>query len=199
MRLIPNLQEQVASLLRRRILSGQLAPGTPFREQLLAAEFGVSRGPIRDALLALTKEGLLHARPNIGVRVAEEPAAFKRAVIIRLRREIESSALAAWFETMDHGLLTELGANLADYKQACAGTDFGQVVELDMAFHRMLVEFPDSGSLVDVWLPVISRMYLRYSRHRILMDSYYEHQAIMTAMQAGDKKKAVELLINHIV
>ena len=199
MKLIPNLQEQVASHLRRRIFSGQLAPGTPFREQLLAEEFGVSRGPIRDALLTLTKEGLLHARPNIGVRVAEEPAAFKRAVIVRLRREIESSAMGAWFETMDQGLLTGFGANLADYRQACGGTDFGQVVELDMAFHRLLVEFPDGGSLVDVWLPVISRMYLRHSRHRVLMDSYYEHQAIVSAMQAGDKNKAVELLMHHIV
>ena len=88
-----NLQEQVASHLRRRILSGRILPGTPLREQNLAVEFGISRGPIRDALLHLTKEGLLLAKPNVGVRVAAEPSAFKRHVIVHLRREIEASAV----------------------------------------------------------------------------------------------------------
>jgi len=199
MKLVSSLQEQVATHLRRRILSGQLAPGTPFREQVLAAEFGVSRGPIRDALLTLTKEGLLQARPNVGVRVAEAPSAFKRAVIVRLRREIEAAALAKWFETRDPGLLDRLDANLSAYEAACGSGDFSRVVELDMAFHQTLVESADGGSLVDLWLPVILRMFLRYSRHRELMDSYHEHAAIVAAMHAGGEARAIELLQLHIV
>lgn len=199
LKLIPNLQEQVASHLRLRILSGQLAPGTPCREQVLAQEFGISRGPIRDALLTLTKEGLLHARPNIGVRVAEEPSAFKRDVIVRVRREIEASALAAWFEGKNADLLAHLDANLADYKVACGGDDFGRVVELDMAFHRLLVESADHGSLVALWLPVILQMFLRYSRHRKLTESYREHAAIVAAMRGGRKAGAIRLLRNHIL
>lgn len=199
LKLVPNLQEQVASHLRSRILSGQIAPGTPFREQVLAEEFGVSRGPIRDALLTLTKEGLLQGRPNVGVRVAEAPSPFKREVIVKLRREIECSALAAWFQQQDATLLPQLDANLADYQDACAASDFGRVVELDMAFHRTLVESADGGSLVDVWLPVILRMFLRYSRHRMLVESYQEHAAIAAAMHAGDGVSAVALLREHIV
>ena len=132
-KLVANLQEQVAGQLRRRILSGQLAAGTPVREQELANEFGISRGPIRDALLTLTKEGLLVARPNVGVRVAAEPSPFKRNVIVRLRREVEGAALMGWFERKDPSLLEAIEKNLGQYKEACGGTDLGQVVELDMA------------------------------------------------------------------
>ncbi len=199
MKLAATLQEQVASQLRQRILSGQLLPGTPLREQPLAAEFGISRGPIRDALLNLTKEGLLLARPNIGVRVANEPSAFKRNVIVHLRREIESAAVTAWFSTKAPALLKSLDENLARYRAACAGSNLGTVVELDMAFHRLLVESADGGSLVDLWTPVILRMYLRYSRHRDLMESHAEHAGIVRAMRAGREWEALEKLKLHIV
>jgi len=199
MKLAANLQEQVASHLRRRILSGQLLPGTRLREQTLAVEFGISRGPIRDALLHLTKEGLLISRANVGVRVANEPSAFKRNVIVHLRREIEASAVTAWFETNEPTLLKRLNDNLVLYKGACSGSDLVQVVELDMAFHRLLVEVADNGSLVDLWLPIVLRMFLRYSRHRDLMESYNEHFAIARALQNGREWEALELLKLHIV
>lgn len=199
MKLAANLQEQVAGHLRRRIITGQLAAGTPVREQELATEFGISRGPIRDALLTLTKEGLLIARPNVGVKVAADPSPFKRNVIVRLRREIESAALMSWFEKKDPALLTALDTNLASYREACAGGNLDQIVELDMAFHRTFVEAADDGSLVDLWLPVILRLYLRYSRHRSLMESYQEHAAIVAAMRAGREWEALEALKQHIV
>jgi GntR family transcriptional regulator, rspAB operon transcriptional repressor len=199
MKLAANLQEQVAGHLRRRILSGQLAAGTPVREQDLADEFGISRGPIRDALLTLSKEGLLLARPNVGVKVAAEPSPFKRSVLVRLRREIESAALMVWFERKDPAVLKAINQNLAQYKEACGGTDLSHVVELDMGFHRLIMEAADGGSLVDLWLPVILRMYLRYSRHRSLMESYQEHAAIVQAMEAGHEWQALELLKQHIV
>lgn len=199
MKLIASLQEQVVVHLRQRILSGRLPPGTPLREESLAREFGISRGPIRDALLTLTKEGLLTARPNAGVKVAVEPSEFKRGVIVELRREIETAALAAWFATRDPALLAALDANLARYRDACRGGEFGTVVELDMAFHRLIVESADEGSLVDIWLPVILRMYLRYSRHRALTESYREHAGIVAAMHARRKGDALSRLRVHIV
>jgi DNA-binding GntR family transcriptional regulator len=199
MKLIANLQEQVVVHLRQRIISGRLQPGTRLREELLAKEFGISRGPIRDALLTLTKEGLLTARPNAGVKVAVAPTGFKREVIVRLRRELEASALAAWFDAGDGVLLDALDANLTRYKAACRAGELDAVVELDMAFHRLLVESADDGSLVDVWLPIILRMYLRYSRHRSLLESHREHAGIVEAMHSGRKADAVARLRAHIV
>jgi DNA-binding GntR family transcriptional regulator len=73
------------------------------------------------------------------------------------------------------------------------------VVELDMAFHRLIVEAADQGSLVDLWLPIMLRMFLRYSRHRDLMESYREHAVILRAMHAGREWEALEALKSHIV
>ncbi len=199
MKLAATLQEQVAAQLRQRILSGQLLPGTPVREQALAEEFGISRGPIRDALVHLTKEGLLLARPNAGVRVANEPSAFKRNVIVHLRREIESAAVTAWFADRDRAVLNRLDDNVGRYKDACAGSNLAHVVELDMEFHRTLVAAADAGGLVDLWLPVISRMFLRYSRHRDLMESHAEHASIVRSMHGGREWEALEALKLHIV
>jgi DNA-binding GntR family transcriptional regulator len=141
----------------------------------------------------------LLARPNVGVKVAPDLSPFKRNVIVRLRREIEAAALMVWFERKDPALLESIEKNLAEYREACAGTDLGHVVELDMAFHRQIVEAADDGSLVDLWLPVILRLYLRYSRHRSLMESYQEHVAIVQAIKVGHEWQALELLKQHIV
>ena len=193
-----SLPEQIASHLRREILSGQLEPGTSLLETPLAQRFGISRGPIRDAFITLAKEGLLVAKPNIGVKVAPAPSEFKRSVIVSLRRDIECAALGHWVGQPAPGPLKQLDENLRDFERACRAGELVVVVELDMNFHRLLVEAAEEGGLVDLWLPVISRMYLRYSRHRHLIESYREHLAIVKAIRAGDGPLALERLGNHI-
>ena len=198
MRII-SVRDQIASYLRHRILSGELAPGTRLREVPLAKELGISRGPIRDAFLSLTKEGLLTEKANVGARVATRPSAFKRNVIVRMRREIECASLDAWFTEGNPDLLSELEENLAVFRQACVQGELQPVVETDMAFHRLLVASADGGSLVDLWEPVILQMFLRYSRHRSLLESHTEHAAIVSAMHSGDRSLAIRNLKAHIV
>lgn len=203
MKLANNLQEQVATHLRHRILSGQVGAGTPLYEQALAREFGVSRGPVRDALLILAKEGLLVSRPNVGMRVAAEPSSFKRGVLVRLRREIEGAALTSWFADQSDVLLNELDLNLGKFKELLeikTQTDAGiaRIVELDMAFHHLLVTTADHGSLIDVWLTVVRRLHLRYSKGRNINQIYDEHSAIVRSMREGHAWEALELLHQHI-
>lgn len=193
-----NLQSQIATRLRQRILSGSLQPGTPIREQTLAAEFGISRGPIRDAFITLSKEGLLVSKPNVGVRVAQSPSSLKRQLIVRLRRQIETTALEAWFENESAALPRQLATNLKAYKVACRKGDLEPVVDLDMEFHRLIVSSVDDGSLFDLWHPITLQMFLRYSRHRSLLESHAEHFGILQAMKEGDRQAAAERLERHI-
>jgi DNA-binding GntR family transcriptional regulator len=192
-------REHLAHEVRRRIFSGQLQPGQRLREAPLAEEFGTSRGPIRDTFLRLTQEGLLEARPNAGVRVAQSPSAFKRRTLVQLRRTIETNAVAFCFEAGTDELLTTLTDNLSAFWDACNRESLEDVVMLDMAFHRHLVEAADDGSLLETWLPVISQMLLRYSRHRSLVESYHEHAAIVEAIRNGDRKGALLAVRRNIV
>jgi len=57
-------REQIADRIRTEVLSEKIAIGTSLREQAWGTRYGVSRAPVRDALLQLTQEGLLEARPN---------------------------------------------------------------------------------------------------------------------------------------
>ena len=126
--------EQVADVLRQRILSGQMAGGTPVRQEALAGEFGLSRLPVRDAIRILIAERLLVARPRQGAAVAEltihdlqelydfrlaiEPALSRLAVsnlhranVLMMEEQLKvtegAKHVAAWIEANDrfHWLL----------------------------------------------------------------------------------------------
>lgn len=196
---ITPFREQLTDHVRRRILCGHLDQGQRLKEAAFAEEYGVSRGSIRDTFVRLTKEGLLEATPNVGVRVAEAPSAFKRRTLVRLRRTIEGNALAQDCGHQMSMLVPILEANLDEYRLACQREALEDVVVLDMAFHRGIVEAADGGSLLDTWLPIVSQMFLRYSRHHSLIESYEEHAAIFRAMRSGDRVEAQRRLRAHIV
>ncbi|NWG46678.1 MAG: GntR family transcriptional regulator [Alphaproteobacteria bacterium] len=67
--------DSIAAALQLRIREGELGPGDPLRERTLAAEFGVSRGPVREALRSLAARGLVTIEPNRGARVQQLSAA----------------------------------------------------------------------------------------------------------------------------
>ncbi len=88
--------------------------------------------------------------------------------------------------------------NLALFKVACRQGEMAEVVEHDMAFHRHIVEYGGGADLVAVWVPVVTHMMLPYSRHRDLMDSYREHEAVVEALGRGDKAAALKCLRANI-
>lgn len=192
------IREQIVSHLRTEVLTGQLIGGQRLREQPLAERFGVSRGPIRDALLQLTNEGLLVARKNRGVHVRESPGDAIRPLVVDLRRQVETFALDAIFDAVGPGDLDFWHENLQSFRAACEQRDMSRVVEHDMAFHRSIVERVGDEGLTAIWLPVVTHMMLPYSRHRDLLESYQEHRKILAAIRAGDRSLAIARLRHNI-
>lgn len=192
------LREQIVEQIRSDVLTGRIAEGDALREQALAERFGVSRGPIRDALLQLTQEGLLVSRPNCGVKVGPAPSAAIQALVVDMRRKIEAHALRRVFSDLAADDLAELDAVLDEFHTACTAGDMASVVQHDMAFHRWFVERTGDADLLAVWLPVITRMRLRYTRHADLLESYHEHRAVVDAIRRGDRRAAVKALETNI-
>ena len=192
------MREQIADRIRTDVLSGRLEVGSSLREEFLAKQYGVSRAPIRDALLQLTQEGLLEAKPNCGVKVGEAPDEKLQPLIVQLRRKIESFALELAFDDFTEEDLDRLDATVAGLKKACKSQDLAEVVHYDMALHRTILEVAGDTELVSMWLPIVSRMMLHYSRHADMMESYREHAEIVRAIRAKDRAAAFETLLANI-
>jgi len=90
---ILSVREQIADVLRSDIISGELEPNTKLNEQQLAERFGTSRGPIRDVLIKLTKEGLLVSKDNVGSSVSSPLTPELQKLSIDIRRKIEEHAV----------------------------------------------------------------------------------------------------------
>jgi len=193
-----SIPEQIAVRLRQDILGGVFAPGQPLREQEIAEQFAVSRGPIREAFRQLTEQGLLVLEPNKGVRVASLPSLKLRPLIAELRRTIENFALEAIFEHITPADIARWDGILADMHRACEQSDIAGLIESDLRFHSALIQSHDDDGLMTLWRPVALRMLMQYNRFDNLVDSYDEHRAILEAIRAGDKEAALTALAANI-
>ena len=98
--LVRGLREQIVAQLRDEILFGHMDEGEPLVETKLAKRFGVSRGPIREALLQLTNEGVAVSKVNCGTRVAQSAPDFICDFLVPLRKQIEAFALRHYFSEL---------------------------------------------------------------------------------------------------
>ncbi len=192
-----SIRENVTDLLRQEIFSGKLEEGSPVREIPLAKRFKVSRGPIRDAILQLTQQGLLRAEANRGARVGKVWGKEIRPLMVSMRLELESFALHKILESEDRNL-DSLRKNLRQFEIACSDGDLGTVIKLDLEFHRLILRESGVEGLEAVWLPMMGGMRMPYSRHRRLLEVHEEHNMVFAAIEAGDRHLAIAALKRNL-
>lgn len=192
------IREQIADQLRSDIISGELAPGTKLNEQAQAKRFGVSRGPIRDVLLQLSKEGLLVTKSNVGASVAELLPPSLQPLMIDVRRRIEFFAVKQLKGQLTDEDFDALKRLLARFREAFERKDFAEVTKADIDFHRYLVERAGGQDLVNLWYPVVLRMRMNYKRIDTSTDGVREHQAIIDALKSDDTRAATQALKANI-
>lgn len=193
-----SVREQIADQLRSDIISGDLQPGAKLNEQALADRFGVSRGPIRDVLLQLTKEGLLVTRPNVGASVKKMLGPGMQQLMIDIRRRIESYSVRKVKGALDESDFDNLAYILDHFESSFREGDFTEVTKADIAFHQYLVEKAGGEELVNLWYPVVLRMRMSYKRLDDASHGVEEHRAIVDALRKDDTKAAVAALRANI-
>jgi DNA-binding GntR family transcriptional regulator len=197
-RKVKRIRDQIADQIREEILSGKYREGDPLRETSLATRFNVSRGPIRDAILQLTYEGLLQAEPNKGARVARLWDEETRPIMVRMRLQIESFAVEKLVASADPKVFQSLQKNLNQLRFACEQQDLNSVVQFDMEFHRLLLQLCGLPNLESVWIPIMGGMRLQYSRHGKPSEVFEEHARIFDAIKKGDAAAALIALEQNI-
>ncbi len=197
--MIRTIREQIVDRLRIDVLSGRLVEGEALRESKLAERFGVSRGPVRDALLQLSKEGLLVSRPHCGVKVAGPMADSVLPLILSMRRMVEGYALTLVFKQIPEQDFRRWEGILDQLRSACVEGDYPRIVEHDMALHRSIVDRAGQPELVELWASLVNRMRIAYSRYYTdPMEIHREHVAIIDAIRSGHCDAAVRALEENI-
>lgn len=136
--------------LRQLILDGELSPSERVREVELADRFGVSRGPIREALRVLENEGLIVRRPRLGSYVAPLDEADSRE-IYEVREVIEPLAVRLSLERHPIQVVEGLRIAMRAMESALEDGDFPGVARADLALHSQFYEWAENDRLKSFW------------------------------------------------
>jgi DNA-binding GntR family transcriptional regulator len=190
--------DAVAGALRRALHHGRWAPGAPLRQEDLAAEFGVSRIPVREALNKLQAEGLVVVEPNRGAFVARL-SAHEVDEIFDLRVLLECDALRHAIPQHTARTLRQLHALQAELD---AEDDPNLWLSTDAAFHEVLYAPSNRGKTLEMIAMLrasVTRLYRAHlspnTRRKGWRD---EHHALLKAVSAGQVDKAVAALTRHL-
>ena len=193
---------EVVDRLRRDILAGRLTDGQRLTEANLVERFGVGRGPVREAMRDLAAQGLVLSRPNRGAVVSPEAPKPIRDLIVPIRRTVETYALGLIFDDLTDEDFKAWDQLLVRMRTACRAEDFHEIAELDIAFHRSLVERSGQPDLILIWDTLVGRIRNHFRRTqrrcRNLMAIYDEHRAIVECFREGTLEDAQRLLAEKI-
>ena len=131
--------DQAAAVLRSRILSGDLRPGTPLEEVRLAGAFGISRNTMREAIRRLVYEGLVQHNLHRGAMLSEEAVSD----IYQARMFLEPAAVLA-SQGRDPDEFGALARIAHEMYVASDTLDWSRIADLDMRFHSTIVDFLES-------------------------------------------------------
>jgi DNA-binding GntR family transcriptional regulator len=192
---------QIHEILRERILSVDLVPGTVLSRASLQLEFGVSQTPIRDALMRLEEEGIVEVFPQYATVVARIDIDHARqAQFLRLSVELEA-ARRLTLECPGE-IAGELEAVLSRQKQVASPQTFDLFDTLDKDFHRKIYE---RAGILNLWA-TIRRQSVHLDRLRRLnlpmpgkmQTVLSDHQQIIAAIRSGDPETADRAVRKHL-
>ncbi len=192
------LYEEVAELLRQRIFSRELEPGSWIDELKIAEEVGISRTPLREALKVLAAEGLVTMKVRRGAYVTEMSEKDLHDVY-HLLSLLESDAAGVVARTATEAQLQTLQA-LHDELEGCTH-DRERFFAVNERFHMQMLAFADNRWRDQMVSDL--RKVMKLSRHNSLLkrgrieDSLEEHRAVMAALRTGDADATARAMQAH--
>lgn len=193
--------EAIRQRLRHDIVSMRLVPGTPILEKEIAKEHGVSRTPVREAVLRLAEERLVEVAPKSGTYVARIPlSALPEALVVR--RALEGVTVRAATRFASASQLTGLRAIIQRQQETAAADDREAFHRADEDFHAAIAA---AGRYRGVW-DLVQQVKVHVDRYRQLtlpqegrMERVIaEHSAILQAIEEKDAELAINRMEEHL-
>ncbi|MGH3239758.1 MAG: GntR family transcriptional regulator [Spirillospora sp.] len=198
------LAGQIREFIVDGISSGRWQPGERVVERRIAAELGVSQGPVREALRQLEAERLIESLPNRGARVrefTERDLAEIFPVRAGLERTAVELALPALSGCLDAACLDALEEHNRLLGKAARDGDLPEQMRLSIAFHRAIVESAGNRLLVSVWEGLGIELWTTLSlrlHHTEIYSKSAEHAELIDAFRRRDPL-APQLLHDHVM
>lgn len=189
--------------LERRILGGEVAPGTKLNEADLAAELGVSRGPVREAFRALEQSGLARTEKNRGVFV-RQVSLEEANEIYEVRAALEGMIGRLAARRIRPEQVDKIRAVVKKMHAVGKARDAAAYYPLNVQFHELLAEAAGNRTLHANYQRVVNELDL-YRRETISRSaenipvSTRDHEAIVNAIAKGDERLAERLLHEHVI
>lgn len=198
----PTLVDAVVVRLRDSILRGRFAPGERIVEADLARELEISRGPVREALAVLERDGIVVNVPRKGKFVLSFDA-VRINEIYSLRKTLEPYAAELIIDSLTDAKREALSHAVAEIEAAANSGSISVIAERDLAFHNRLYELAGHQLLHTVWAENIAsklRMLVNITTrtHDPLIDTGGNHRVLIDAINAKDKPEARQLISQHI-
>ena len=195
------LYEDVAEKLREQIFAHELAPGSWLDEQNLAAAFGISRTPMREAIKVLASEGLITTKMNKGAYVTEVDRRDLEQIFTVLSL-LEGQAAKETARKATEDQLTQLDNLHHRLEKAAADRDTGQFFEINVKFHELIQEIAGNkwmnGVIEDLRKVLKLQRRDSLSRNGRLMSSLIEHREILQAILKRDPQEAELAMRKHL-
>ncbi|AJX15431.1 MULTISPECIES: GntR family transcriptional regulator [Burkholderia] len=192
--------EAIAERIRTAILEHRLAPGAKLTEAQLCDVFGVKRGAIRQALALLATDRLVDLEPNRGAFVAS-PTLQDVHEVFEMRRIIELAVVERLATGPGAKRLKGVAALIDKERKAFERRDVPAWIRLSGEFHTALAALMGNATLSACLDGLVARSTLMsalYESHGRSPCSFDDHGAILVALEAGDAKRAAELMAHHL-
>lgn len=192
------LSNQIYQALRSRIQTCDLLPGSDLSEKQLMDGHGYGRTPLREALLALQRDGLVEIFPRKGMRVT--PFTEKSINdVYQLRKLLEPAVMSSYVSMYSK-------SDLLDFARRFRETSIADIVEhyeLDIAFHTFLVSIADNEAMSRIHSELMSHVF-RLAMYALVTGASHpeqnnpEHLAVVEALLRENEQEAKDALIFHI-
>lgn len=196
-----SLTEKAADDIRARIVFGDIALGASLSENTLASELGVSKTPVREALLQLKSEGLVSIQPQRGSFVFDMSAS-EVMQLGDLRETLELAAVRAAMKHDPQALAGDLRDIAAAMRKALDRDDIVAYRKLDADFHRVFFERSGNVFMLASYLGIAFRIQAlrsRLSNDPVLNHSSYgDHLKICRLVEEGRAGDLAKLLARHV-
>jgi GntR family transcriptional regulator of gluconate operon len=194
------LGDEVAQMLRRAIIGGELEPGTHLVESALSERLGVSRAPIRDGLKKLESEGLVESRRRgVYVKALTHEDVWE---LHNLRQTLEVAALDLAVARFGADDVAELERHVAAMESAAAAGRMEELAEADMLFHQALLERAGHRRLYRVWQSFSETfrtiLDMTDAANTDLEATAADHRRILDAIERRDLERARAELVGSL-